>query len=98
MEGVAHEPSPSSRLAPARRRARTVKFASAGAALAGFGLVAMVVRGAHPGTATAPATGEGLDLSSRISQEAEQEGSFFQSGSVEPSSPSTQPQASTRTS
>ncbi len=56
-------PPSSSRLAPARRRARTVKVASAGAALAGFGLVAVLVRGAHPGTTTAPASGRGLDLS-----------------------------------
>ena len=44
---------PPSRLAPARRRARLLKVASAGAAVAGFGVLSLLVRGgAH--TATAP--------------------------------------------
>ena len=100
---------PSSRLAPARRRARLVKAASAGAALAGFGLVAVVVRGANPGAAptSQPANIASLPLSTRISQEAKQSNAFFSSGSVQPSpSPSppipssqqSQPQASTQTS
>ena len=69
--------SSSSRLAPARRRARFLKVASAGAAVAGFGILSMLVRGAHTGdgggAATAPSNGA-LDVSSRIAQEAEQIG------------------------
>ena len=93
-------PPSSSRLAPARRRARLLKAVSAGAAVAGFGILSLVVRGAHPGsagTATPTATGD-LGVSSRISQEAAQSSSFFDSGSVGPSQSSSQPQASTQTS
>jgi hypothetical protein len=60
----------------------------------GFGILSVVVRGG--GTAGAPAAAAGLDVSSRISQEASQSQSFFASGSVSPSS--AQPQASTHTS
>ena len=100
---------PSSRLAPARRRARFLKIASAGAAVAGFGVLSLLVRsGAHTGAAATASTsapnGDGaLELSSRISEEAA-DGSFFGSssgsgsGSVSPSQPSSPPQASTRTS
>ncbi len=89
----------SSRLAPARRRARLLKAVSAGVAVAGFGALSLVVRGAHPGQASAgTAAGGGLDVSSRISQEAAQSGSFFDPGSVGPTQSSGQPQASTRTS
>jgi hypothetical protein len=91
----------SSRLAPARRRAHVVKLASVGAAAVGFGVVAMLARGAHPGAAgngSAGGTTSGLDVSSRISQEAEQSGDFFSSGSVTPSQSSSPPQASTHTS
>jgi hypothetical protein len=87
-----------SRLAPARRRARIVKAAAAGAAAAGFGILSIVVRGGHTGGGTPAASAGGLGLSSRISQEAQQGGSFFGSGSVGPSTPSTPPQASTHTS
>lgn len=90
-------PSPS-RITRARRRARLVKVASAGAAAAGFALVSVLVRGAHPGNSGTPVAGDGLDASVRITQEAQQSGSFFQSGSVAPSESSTPPQASTRTS
>jgi len=93
-------PPSSSRLAPARRRARLLKAVSAGVAVAGFGILSLVVRGAHPGsagTSTPTATGD-LGVSSRISQEAAQSGSFFDSGSVGPSQSSSQPQASTQTS
>jgi hypothetical protein len=93
--------SSSSRLAPARRRARFLKVASAGAAVAGFGILSVLVRGAHTGdgggAATAPSNGA-LDVSSRIAQEASQSDSFFQSGSVAPSRDSSPPQASTQTS
>ena len=68
--------SSSSRLAPARRRARFLKVASAGAAVAGFGILSVLVRGAHTGSgggAATSATGA-LDVSSRIAQEAEQIG------------------------
>ena len=97
--GVAHEP-PCSRLAPARRRARFVKVTSAGAAVAGFGVLSVLVRGAHPGSSASPSAvaSSGLAVSSRITQEAQQNDSFFQSGSVAPSQPSATPQASTRTS
>ena len=89
----------SSRLAPARRRARFLKVASAGAAVAGFGVLSVLVRGRTRGDgAGTPATTGGLDVSSRISQEAAQTGSFFDSGSVAPSQPSSPPQASTQTS
>jgi len=94
----------SSRLAPVRRRAHLVKLAAVGAAAVGFGLVAVLARGAHPGSAVngngnAGATGSsGLDLSSRISQEAQQGDDFFGSGSVSPSQSSSPPQASTHTS
>lgn len=93
-------PAPSSRLAPARRRARLLKAASAGVAVAGFGILSVVVRGAHPAGAGigTPAASGGLDISSRISKEAAQGGSFFDSGSVGPSQSSSQPQASTQTS
>ena len=73
---------------------------SAGVAVAGFGILSLVVRGAHPGsvgTSTPTATGD-LGVSSRISQEAAQSGSFFDSGSVGPAQSSSQPQASTQTS
>jgi len=78
-----------------------VKLAAVGAAAVGFGLVAVLARGAHPGTSgNAGATGSsgGLDLSSRISQEAQQGDDFFGSGSVSPSQSSSPPQASTHTS
>jgi hypothetical protein len=97
-----------SRLAPARRRARLLKVTSAGAAVAGFGILSLLVRsGAHAGgaaatsTPTSSATG-GLELSSRISEEAADGGSFFgsgsSSGSVSPSQSTDPPQASTHTS
>ena len=92
--------SSSSRLAPARRRARLLKAAAAGVALAGFGILSVLVRGGHSGTAGAgtPAASGGLGVSARISREAEQSGSFFDSGSVAPSQSSAAPQASTHTS
>lgn len=96
MRDVPSAPSPS-RLAPARRRARFLKVASAGVAVAGFGVLSVLVRGAHAGSAGIPASGGGLALSPRISQEAAQSGSFFNSGSVGPST-SGSPQASTHTS
>jgi hypothetical protein len=105
--------SASSRLAPARRRARLLKASAAGVAVAGFGILSLVVRsGAHTGggaMTSDPATSGGgaLTLSSRISQEA-RSSSFFGSssdsdsssgsGSVSPSEPSSPPQASTHTS
>jgi hypothetical protein len=90
----------SSRLSSARRRARFVKVASAGAAAVGFGLLSVLVRGAHAGggTATATTAGGSLGVSSRISQEAAQSSSFFGSGSVGSSASSGSPQASTHTS
>jgi hypothetical protein len=90
----------SSRLAPARRRARFLKVASAGAAVAGFGVLSVLVRGAHTGSSGSPSpvASAGLDLSARITQEAQQSDSFFQSGSVAPSQPAAAPQASTQTS
>ena len=93
--------SSSSRLAPARRRARTLKVASAGAALAGFGVLSILVRGAHPGSSASPSAivpASGLDVSSRIAQEARSTSGFFQSGSVSPSQAQGPPQASTQTS
>jgi len=90
-----------SRLSSARRRARLVKVASAGAAAVGFGVLSVLVRGAHTGSGgTAAATAGGsLGVSPRISQEAAQSSSFFGSGSVGSSaSPSSPPQASTHTS
>lgn len=92
-------PSPS-RHAPARRRARFLKAASAGAAIAGFGVLSVLVRGAHAGggTATSVRTGAALGVSNRIAREAQQSGSFFQSGSVAPAQDSSPPQASTQTS
>ena len=76
--------------------------------MAGFGALSLLVRsGAHTGgTATtsnpASSASGGLELSSRISQEAADSGSFFgsgsSSGSVSPSEPSSPPQASTHTS
>jgi len=81
-----------------------VKLASVGAAAVGFGVVAVLARGAHPGAAggsngSARGTTSGsLGLSSRISQEAQQSGDFFGSGSVTPSQSSSPPQASTHTS
>ena len=99
---MAFAPSPS-RLAPARRRAHVVKLASVGAAAVGFGVVAVLARGAHPaaggGNGNAGGTSSGsLGLSSRISQEAQQSDDFFGSGSVTPSKSSSPPQASTHTS
>lgn len=91
----------SSRLAPARRRARFLKLASVGAAVAGFGLLSVLVRGAHSGgggAADAVPTGGALGVSSRIAQEAQESDSFFQSGSVAPTQRSSPPQASTQTS
>ena len=100
--------SPSSRLAPARRRAKLLKLASAGAAVVGFGVLSVIVRGGtHSGTATATTNATSaarasgtLSLSSRISQEASQaSSSFFNSGSVTPTqSSSPAPQAATSTS
>ena len=96
--------APSSRLAPARRRARFLKVASAGVAVAGFGVLSVLVRGAHAGSAgnagsvaTASANGA-LGVSARIAQEAQRSDAFFQSGSVAPSQQSSAPQASTQTS
>ena len=73
--------------------------------MAGFGVLSLLVRsGAHTGGATtsnpASSASGGLELSSRISQEAADGSSFFGSGSgsVSPSEPSTPPQASTHTS
>ena len=72
--------------------------------MAGFGALSLLVRsGAHTGgTATtsnpASSASGGLELSSRISQEAADSGSFFGSGSSSPSEPSSPPQASTHTS
>jgi hypothetical protein len=94
---VAHEPF-SSRLAPARRRARTTKIASAGAAVAGFGIVALLARDAQPGSVEPATPAPGLTMSARIGEEARQGESFFQSGAVEPSRPSSAPQATTHTS
>jgi hypothetical protein len=73
---------------------------SAGVAVAGFAALSLVVRGTHTGSqvGTTPAGGGGLDVSSRISREAEQGSSFFDSGSVGPSQSSSPPQASTHTS
>ena len=46
-----------SRLAPARRRARLLKVASAGVAVAGFGVLSLLVRsGAHTGSAATTST------------------------------------------
>jgi hypothetical protein len=96
--------STNSRLAPARRRAKLLKVASAGAAVVGFGILSVIVRGGtHSSpTAVAPAaTSAGtLALSSRISQEASQaSSSFFSSVSVTPTQPSSPaPQATTSTS
>jgi len=91
----------SSRLAPARRRAHVVKLASVGAAAVGFGVVAVLARGAHPGasgTAGGTSSAGSLDVSSRITEEAQQSDDFFGSGSVTPSQSSSPPQASTHTS
>ncbi len=93
--------SSSSRLAPARRRARFLKVASAGVALAGFGALSVIVRGVHPGSAGTQATvqaGGALSVSNRIAREAESTDSFFQPGSVAPSDSSSPPQATTQTS
>ena len=107
---TAASPRPSStpsRLAPARRRARLLKIASAGAAVAGFGVLSLLVRGCADNgngasTQTPTSAGGALELSSRISQEAEDSGSFFgsgsSSGSVSPNESSAPPQASTHTS
>jgi len=96
---VSSTPSSPSRLAPARRRAHIVKVASAGAAAVGFGILSVLVRGAHTGSAgTAAAQGGSLGVSSRISQEAAQSSSFFGSGSVGSTASSSPPQASTHTS
>ena len=96
-------PTSSYRLAPARRRAHLVKLASVGAAAVGFGVVAALARGAHPGasgSAGGTTSRGGLDVSSRISQEAQQSDDFFgpDSGSVSPSQSASPPQASTHTS
>jgi len=91
----------SSRLAPARRRAHIVKLASVGAAAVGFGVVAVLARGAHPGASGSGGSSSSsgsLDVSSRISEEAQQSDDFFGSGSVTPSQSSTPPQAATHTS
>ena len=95
--------SSNSRLAPARRRARILKIASAGAAVIGFGALSVIVRGgthSNSTTATPAAAASGtLSLSSRISQEAGQAGAaLFNSGSVTPAQSSSQPRASTHTS
>ena len=83
-----------------------LKIASAGAAVAGFGVLSILVRsGAHTGstaTTSTPASssaGGALAISSRISQEAA-DGSFLDSGSgsVSPNQSSSPPQASTHTS
>ena len=78
--------------------------------MAGFGVLSLLVRsGAHTGgaatTPTSTSTGGGaLELSSRISKEAADGSSFFDSGSdpsagsVSPSQSSSPPQASTHTS
>ena len=69
--------------------------------MVGFGALSVVVRGAHPGSAGTQATGHtggALNVSNRIAREAESTGSFFRSGSVAPSQPSSQPQATTQTS
>jgi hypothetical protein len=105
MGDVSAAPS-SSRLAPARRRARLLKIASAGVAVVGFGVVSVLVRGAQAGGGgTTPAGSTGLGVPARITQESEQSDSFFQSGSVAPSESessqsqsSSAPQASTHTS
>jgi hypothetical protein len=77
-------------------------MAAAGVAVAGFGVLSLVVRnGAHAGGVTSTpvsTTGGSLALSSRISQEAAQNGSLFDSGSVAPSQSSSPPQASTHAS
>jgi hypothetical protein len=88
----------SSRLAPARRRARLLKVASAGAAVAGFGVISMLVRAGQTDDGGTPVASTGLGVSTRITQEAEQSDTFFQSGSVAPSQSSSSPQASTQTS
>lgn len=95
----------SSRLAPARRRAYVVKLASVGAAGVGFGVVAVLARGAHPGaggsgngSAGATTPSGSLEVSSRISQEAQQSDDFFGPGLVSPSQSSSPPQAATHTS
>lgn len=90
-------PPSSSRLAFARRRARTLKLISGGAALAAFGVVSVLARDSHGGAAKATANGGGLSTSSRIEQEAQQSNSFFDPGSVTPA-PAREPQASTHTS
>ena len=78
-----------------------MKLASVGAAAVGFGVVAVLARGAHPGAsgnAGATTSSGSLDVSPRISQEAQQGDDFFGSGSVTPSQSSSPPQASTHTS
>ena len=78
-----------------------MKLASVGAAALGFGVVAVLARGAHPGASgsgTAATSSGSLDVSSRISQEAQQSDEFFGAGSVSPSQSSSSPQASTHTS
>ena len=99
MGDVSSTPSSPSRLAPARRRARIVKVASAGAAAVCFGILSVLVRGAHGGSGGgAVAQGGSLGVSSRISQEAAQGSSFFGSGSVGSAAAAGPPQASTHTS
>lgn len=75
--------------------------------MAGFGVLSLLVRGgADDGSGSSARTptsaGGALELSSRISQEAEDSSSFFDSGSssgaVSPNESSTPPQASTHTS
>lgn len=76
-----------------------MKVASAGAAAVGFGLLSVLVRGGHSGSGASATPAGSLGVSSRISQEAAQSGSFFGSGSVgSGSSSSPAPQASTHTS
>jgi len=71
--------------------------------VAGFAVVSVLVRAAHPGAAGTAATNGritagALEPSARIVQEAGQNGAFFQSGAIAPSAPSSQAQASTQTS
>ena len=75
--------------------------------MAGFGVLSLIVRGGADNgngasTQTPTSAGGALELSSRISQEAEDSGSFFDSGSssgsVSPNESSAPPQASTHTS
>ena len=99
-----------SRLAPARRRARLLKIASAGVAVAGFGALSLLVRSStHTGSTastTSPTStgGSALELSSRISQEGRQQlilrlpAPARARARSPPSQSSSPPQASTHTS